>query len=397
MSNNQLAQIDKSTNQELQMSNDGSGSKLLPSNFAEIVQFGEMMAMSGTGLPKHLRDNAGACVRVIMQAVDWGMNPYGVADKTYFVNDKIGFEAQLITAVINTKAGLDGRMTFEYEGQGNTRKCYAKGIIDGQEFVYETPEIGQIQIKNSPLWKSDPDQQLSYYAGRGWARRYTPEVLLGVYAVDEIKDAEPFKSGRQIESEAGSRYSKPTQIAAHPGDIEATPNISDSVKKSIDSTQNKTEDTETLQKETPQNSPEDNAPSSEAESSDAEAPLNETTSASEQPDDRSQLDKAMPGIIKMVRLMVSEVDKRGDNTFEAVREKISNIFEKASAELKSKSYPVEIVEISEYLLDLVMGYCAFNEDKNTGRPLTELSFLASEKLGISEDDLLSQLYSDGGE
>lgn len=50
-----------------------------------------------------------------------------------------------------------------------------------------SPPLGQITVKNSPLWKTDPDQQLAYYTGRSWARRYAPEMLLGIYDVDELE------------------------------------------------------------------------------------------------------------------------------------------------------------------------------------------------------------------
>lgn len=39
-----------------------------------------------------------------MQAVQWGMNPFAVAQKTHFVSGKIGYEAQLVNAVITALA-----------------------------------------------------------------------------------------------------------------------------------------------------------------------------------------------------------------------------------------------------------------------------------------------------
>ena len=56
---------------------------------------------------------------------------------------------------------------------------------EGEEVPLESPEIGKIQPKNSPLWKTDPDQQLGYYTIRAWARRHRPDVLLGVYDREE--------------------------------------------------------------------------------------------------------------------------------------------------------------------------------------------------------------------
>jgi len=59
-----------------------------------------------------------------------------------------------------------------------------KGEDEPQE--YTSPKVRDIKVKNSPLWVSDPQQQLGYYSVRAWVRRHCPDVLLGVYAPDEI-------------------------------------------------------------------------------------------------------------------------------------------------------------------------------------------------------------------
>jgi hypothetical protein len=58
---------------------------------------------------------------------------------------------------------------------------------------YRSPPLGKINPKNSPLWKNDPDQQLSYFAGRSLCRRHFPDVLQGIYDREELEGAEPLK------------------------------------------------------------------------------------------------------------------------------------------------------------------------------------------------------------
>ncbi len=41
--------------------------------------------------------------------------------------------------------------------------------------------------RNSPLWTSNPKQQLAYLALKYWARLYCPDVILGVYTPDDWK------------------------------------------------------------------------------------------------------------------------------------------------------------------------------------------------------------------
>ncbi|WP_158555067.1 recombinase RecT [Fulvimarina endophytica] len=148
------------------------------------------MSKADIAIPKHLRQNPGACLAVCMQAFQWEMDPFAVAQKSYDVGGRMAYEAQLIAAVINTRAGLAKRPAIEYRGAGADRQCVVTfEADDGSTHVYESPRFSTITPKNSPLWKSDPDQQLAYYSVRAGARRHFPEVILGVYDRDELSGA----------------------------------------------------------------------------------------------------------------------------------------------------------------------------------------------------------------
>ena len=181
---------------EVPMNWDQKGAKVTPSNMHEVVEFAKIMCKADIALPQHLRGNVGACLAVAMQAMDWEMSPFAVAAKSYVVKGAIAYEAQLIAAVVNTRSGIDGRLKYSYDGEGDGMTCTVTGRLDGEEYNYTSPPIGAITTKNSPLWKADPQQQLGYYSSRSWARRYTPEVILGVYDRDEaqsMKDVTPDK------------------------------------------------------------------------------------------------------------------------------------------------------------------------------------------------------------
>lgn len=170
----------------------GGGQMLAFQNMAEVVRFAEIMARGGVAVPKHLRDNPGACLAVTMQAARWEMDPFSVANNSYSVSDRLAYEAKLIAAVVNTRAPIRRRPDYSYDGTGDTRTCTVSvEMKDGSTKVYTTPPFGRITPKNSPLWKTDPDQQQGYFAIRSWARRYAPEVILGVYDRDELDLAEP--------------------------------------------------------------------------------------------------------------------------------------------------------------------------------------------------------------
>ena len=166
----------------------GAGSRLTPNSLNEVVRFAEVMSKGDFCLPKVYRNNPGACMAVAMIALDIQMNPFQVATKCYQVNNQMAMEAQLMVAIVNARAGLAEPLDYTFDGEGQDMHCTVRGVLKGgHERTYTSPPINALTVKNSPLWKTDPQQQLGYYSARSWARRYTPEVIMGLYSVDEVQ------------------------------------------------------------------------------------------------------------------------------------------------------------------------------------------------------------------
>lgn len=49
-----------------------------------------LMAQAAVTVPEHLRGNPADCMAIIMQAMQWGMNPYAVAQKTHPGQRRVG-------------------------------------------------------------------------------------------------------------------------------------------------------------------------------------------------------------------------------------------------------------------------------------------------------------------
>lgn len=175
----------------------------LPVPLDQIDAVADRLAIAAKTIRPQFSDNRDACWVVAYQAGRWGMDPVAVLSKSYVTGDSkkggIGYEAQLIHALINRFAPIEpGGMRFIY-GYGGDGKPTAKNrfvrveardIRTGEVKHITTPTVAQIGVKNSPLWFSDTDQQLAYYGGRAFGRRHYPEVLLGVYSVDEVHQIE---------------------------------------------------------------------------------------------------------------------------------------------------------------------------------------------------------------
>lgn len=126
----------------------------------------------------------------------WRMmfSPMQLAQNVYVVESggkrSIGWTSALIGAVMDVSLTLSEPMDFTYAGEGQDRTCTVTGVLAGstKKLVYTTPKLSAISPKRSPLWQTDPDQQLAYYARRSWTRRHRPSILLGMHDVDELPD-----------------------------------------------------------------------------------------------------------------------------------------------------------------------------------------------------------------
>lgn len=167
----------------------------------EVMEFAKVMSVAGQAIPPHLRNQVGFCLAICVQAIEWRFSPFAVANKSYVVNDRVGYESQLVHAVIEERAPIVGRLRHSFTGEGDKRRCKVWAHVRGEDtpLEYTSPEIGTILPKNSPLWKSKPDLQLYYNTSRDWARVYFPEVILGVYSeeeLDAVVDVKPSHSRR---------------------------------------------------------------------------------------------------------------------------------------------------------------------------------------------------------
>lgn len=164
--------------------------QLLPAPLERLQEVANMLAGSAALVPAPFRGKPELCLGIAYQAALWGTDPVATAQKAYLASDNgtIAYEAQLIHAICSRH--FDNLPTYILDGNGPQRFCVVTVKVKGQTLSLSTPRIAVIHPKNSPNWKSNPDQQLCYYAIRALCRRYLPDVLLGIYAIDEIQTVE---------------------------------------------------------------------------------------------------------------------------------------------------------------------------------------------------------------
>ena len=197
-----------------------------PEGMDRLVRFATLMADSKATVPAHLAGKPADCLAVTMQAAQWGMNPFAVAQKTHVVNGTLGYEAQLVNAVVSSSNLLATRLNYKWDGDwskvsGKTDKSPSLTVTVWATLKGEseprtlTISMAQAGVRNSPLWEQDPRQQLAYLCVKRWARLHDPDVLLGVYTPDELQEAAP-RVERDITPPASTAAGMNQLINSHP-------------------------------------------------------------------------------------------------------------------------------------------------------------------------------------
>lgn len=168
-----------------------------PESMDRVIRMAEMMANGKSTVPAHLQKNPADCMAVVLQAMSWGMLPHIVAQKTHLVNGTLGYEAQLVNAVVQESGCIDGRFHYEYRGASPAMECRVGAVLRGEREITwgEWLNEAKVTTKNSPLWKTNPRQQMGYLQVKNWARLYAPGAILGVYTPDEFDQPQPRDMG----------------------------------------------------------------------------------------------------------------------------------------------------------------------------------------------------------
>ena len=131
----------------------------------KMMKLAEVMATGRATVPKHFNSNPADCLAVIMQAMQWQMNPFAVAQKTHLVNGVLGYEAQLVNAVITNCAPVKDRLHYEWFGDWD--KVIGK-------FEIKNGDKGQYRV---PGWKLQDEDGLGVRVWATFRGEEEPRVL----------------------------------------------------------------------------------------------------------------------------------------------------------------------------------------------------------------------------
>ena len=138
---------------------------------------------------------------VLEMATRLGVSPMMMMQNCYPIQGKIGMEAKLSIALINSSGIFDGPIGYEVEGtvKDESLKCRVIAKRKNGEEIYGpwvTWDMVKAEgwlAKSGSKWKTMPDLMIRYRAATFFGRLICPERLMGMQTFDEIEDVGPSK------------------------------------------------------------------------------------------------------------------------------------------------------------------------------------------------------------
>ncbi len=184
----------------------GTGISVI-NTFDTMQRMAKLFANSSI-VPEAFRGNTPTAVANCFIAVDMAMrlnaDPFMVMQNLYIVKGKPAFSSSFLIATVNSCgrfeplkfSKIEARNQIMYNGKEIPNlSCFAYTREKGSEDVL-TGAIIDLQMaisegwvqKSGSKWQTMPEQMLRYRAAAFWVRTYCPEVAMGLYSDDEVKD-----------------------------------------------------------------------------------------------------------------------------------------------------------------------------------------------------------------
>lgn len=168
---------------------------------------------SASGIvPNHYRGRDGLANTMIAieMAYRIGMSPLAVMNDMYIVNGKPSFSSKFLIAAANACGRFETiKYEFDRSDPNNTRcRCWSteRGKDERLYGVWVDMNMARAEgwlSKNGSKWKTMPELMMQYRAAAFWVRTYAPEIAMGLYTTEEVRDInkEPHYEVQEVEAQ----------------------------------------------------------------------------------------------------------------------------------------------------------------------------------------------------
>ena len=151
---------------------------------------------SSTIVPKDYQGERGLgnCMIALEMANRLKTSPLMVMQNLYVVNGRPAWSSQYIIAMINNSKKYKTEIQFEMKGSGDKLECtayvedYSDRVIKGPKITMEMAKAEGWVSKSMSKWKTMPEVMIRYRAASFFGRLNCPDMIMGLYSVEEAKD-----------------------------------------------------------------------------------------------------------------------------------------------------------------------------------------------------------------
>ena len=167
----------------------------------ELAQRVAAVFASSDMVPVHYRKKPSNVLIAMNMAERMGLDPFMVMGKTYIIKGKIGIEATLAIALINSSGKFE---PLQYKFNEAKTECFAHAKFVQTGEVYEGSTVSLKMAKDEgwgAKWRTLPELMLQYRSAVFFARVYCPEAIMGLYTRDELVDIESNRGVKNVTPE----------------------------------------------------------------------------------------------------------------------------------------------------------------------------------------------------
>ena len=164
--------------------------------FVLAAKMAETFSLS-TIIPKDYQGSPSNCLIALEMANRIGTSPMMVMQNLYIVNGRPAWSSQFIVAMINSSKRYKTELQYDLKGSGDTLECTAYAInqadmkVTGPTITMQMAKDEGWYGKNGSKWKTMPEVMIRYRAASFFGRLHCPDLIMGIYATDEVIDMPP--------------------------------------------------------------------------------------------------------------------------------------------------------------------------------------------------------------
>lgn len=156
--------------------------------------FAQDLAKS-TMIPMQYQNNYANCMVAMEYSNRTGQSVLQVMQSLNVIQGKPSWDSKALIGMINTSGKYDEDLQFTYgkNDKGEVNSCFAwttknGKVIEGIPYTLEKAEKEGLLKKNNSYWQKDPVLMLTYRAVSRFASVNCPEITLGLYTSEEVRD-----------------------------------------------------------------------------------------------------------------------------------------------------------------------------------------------------------------